>query len=71
VAGIEGVRIHDLRHSCLLLASLGLSLPIIGALLRHTQAQTTLRYAHLLDAPLREATGRIGELVTKAQRRGR
>jgi integrase len=50
-------RIHDLRHTyASVLASQGLSLPIIGALLGHTQPQTTARYAHLLDDPLRAAT---------------
>lgn len=47
-AGLEDVRLHDLRHS---FASVGagasLSLPIIGKLLGHTQAATTQRYAHL------------------------
>lgn len=57
-------RIHDLRHSfASYLASAGQSLPIIGALLGHTQASTTQRYAHLLDDPLRLATERIGALV--------
>jgi len=56
-AKIPDVRIHDLRHTyASLLASQGQSLPVIGALLGHTQAQTTARYAHLLDDPLREAT---------------
>ena len=58
------VRLHDLRHTyASLLASAGLSLPIIGQLLGHTQAQTTARYAHLLDDPLRQATERVGALV--------
>lgn len=58
-------RIHDLRHTyASILASEGLSLPIIGALLGHTQAQTTARYAHLLDDPLRAATERVGAVVT-------
>jgi integrase len=49
------VRLHDLRHTyASILASQGLSLPIIGALLGHTQPQTTARYAHLLDDPLFE-----------------
>ena len=57
-------RLHDLRHTyASVLASQGLSLPIIGALLGHTQAQTTARYAHLLDDPLRAATQLVGELV--------
>lgn len=56
-AGLPGVRPHDLRHTfASLLASQGESLPIIGALLGHTQAQTTARYAHLLDDPLRKAS---------------
>jgi integrase len=58
-------RIHDLRHTyASILASHGLSLPIIGALLGHTQPQTTARYAHLLDDPLRAATERVGAVVT-------
>jgi integrase len=61
------VRLHDLRHCfASLLASSGLSLPIIGALLGHTQAATTQRYAHLLDDPLRAATERVGAMVTGA-----
>ena len=60
-------RIHDLRHSyASILASSGMSLPIIGALLGHTQAATTARYAHLLDDPLRAATERVGAVVTGA-----
>ena len=58
------VRIHDLRHSyASILASGGMSLPIIGRLLGHTQAQTTARYAHLMDDPLRAATERVGAIV--------
>jgi integrase len=63
-AKLEGVRVHDLRHSyASILASAGLSLPVIGALLGHTQAQTTARYAHLFDDPLRAATERVGAIV--------
>jgi hypothetical protein len=49
-----------------MLASSGLSLPVIGALLGHTQASTTQRYAHLFDDPLRAATERVGVIVTAA-----
>ena len=56
-AGITKFRIHDLRHSyASILASHGVSLPIIGSLLGHTQASTTMRYSHLADDPLRLAT---------------
>ena len=61
-AGIAGLRIHDLRHSyASTLVSAGFSLPVIGALLGHTQPQTTHRYAHLLHDPLRKATDRAGK----------
>ena len=64
-AGIVGARIHDLRHTyASVLASAGLSLPVIGALLGHTQIQTTMRYSHLFDDPLRKATERAGAIVT-------
>jgi len=64
-AKIDGVRVHDLRHSyASMLASADLSLPVIGALLGHTQPGTTARYAHLFDDPLRAATERVGAIVT-------
>ena len=56
-ANLKGVRIHDLRHTFAShLVSSGVSLPMVGKLLGHTQVQTTARYAHLADNPLREAT---------------
>jgi integrase len=64
-ARIPDVRLHDLRHTyASVLASSGLSLPIIGQLLGHTTAQTTLRYSHLLDDPLRAATERASAVIT-------
>jgi integrase len=63
-AGIEGARLHDLRHTyASVLASSGLSLPIIGALLGHSQAATTQRYAHLMDDPLRQATALAARVI--------
>ncbi len=64
-AKIEDCRIHDLRHTyASILASAGHSLPVIGALLGHTQPNTTARYSHLFDDPLREATEQVGSVVT-------
>lgn len=61
-ADLPGVRIHDLRHTfASLLVSDGMSLPMIGKLLGHTQVQTTQRYAHLFDDPLRAGINTIGE----------
>ncbi|MBF0327226.1 MAG: site-specific integrase [Alphaproteobacteria bacterium] len=67
VAGITGARIHDLRHSFASpLASGGVSLPMIGAMLGHTQVQTTQRYAHLYDEPLRAAADHVGKAIDMA-----
>lgn len=58
-------RIHDLRHTyASVLVSAGLGLPVIGALLGHTQTQTTQRYAHLFDDPLRAATEAAAARIT-------
>jgi integrase len=66
-AGLEGVRLHDLRHS---FASIGagasLGLPIIGKLLGHTLAATTHRYAHLDADPMRRAAETIGATIAAA-----
>ena len=66
-ANIPDVRLHDLRHTyASVLASAGLSLPIIGSLLGHSTAATTHRYAHLFDDPLRAATERASAIITGA-----
>ena len=66
-ANLEGLRIHDLRHS---FASFGagasLGLPIIGKLLGHSQAATTNRYAHLDANPMRRAVETIGATISAA-----
>src|SRR5262249_6338228 len=66
-ANIPDVRLHDLRHTyASVLASAGLSLPVIGALLGHATPVTTHRYAHLFDDPLRAATERASAIITGA-----
>jgi integrase len=61
-AGLDGVRLHDLRHSfASAAAGLGASLPVIGALLGHTVPQTTARYAGLADDPRRAAAEAVGK----------
>jgi integrase len=63
-AGISGLRVHDLRHSfASQLVNSGASLPLIGALLGHSNPTTTARYSHLFDDPQRAAVERISELV--------
>jgi len=55
-AGLDDVRIHDLRHTYASNAvSSGMPIQMVGRLLGHTQIQTTMRYAHLADDPVRRA----------------
>jgi integrase len=66
-AAISGLRVHDLRHSfASQLASGGASLPLIGALLGHSNPTTTHRYAHLFDDPQRAAVERVGAVIAAA-----
>lgn len=68
-AGLEDVRLHDLRHSFASVgARAGMSLPVIGALLGHRETATTARYAHFSDDPLRTAASSIGEEIADAMR---
>jgi integrase len=70
VAGLDGLRLHDLRHSFASVgAGGGLSLPIIGKLLGHSQTATTARYAHLANDPVRQAVETIGATISAAMTR--
>ncbi|MGF7163476.1 integrase [Rhodoligotrophos appendicifer] len=71
-AGLDQVRVHDLRHT---FASYGaganLGLPVIGKLLGHAQAATTQRYAHLESDPLRRASETIAGRISAAMDGGK
>jgi integrase len=70
-AGLTDIRIYDLRHTFAATgAGGGLSLPLIGRLLGHTQSRTTMRYAHLADDPLREATNKIANTIVNSGKSG-
>ena len=61
-AGLDDVRIHDLRHSYASRAlALGESLPVIAKLLGHAQVQTTARYTHLTRDAVKDAAVRVAE----------
>lgn len=61
LAALPDVRLHDLRHTFASVgAGLGMSLPLLGRLLGHSQAATTSRYAHLSQDPVRVAADAIG-----------
>lgn len=66
-AGLDDVRLHDLRHS---FASAGLAsgqgLVLLGKLLGHADVKTTARYAHLADDPVRAAADRIASSISSA-----
>jgi hypothetical protein len=60
-AGLDGVRLHDLRHTYASFgAGGGLGLPIIGKLLGYTQASTTQRYAGGFVMLVGSAVTRVG-----------
>jgi len=66
-AGLEGVRIHDLRHSFASVAmGSGMGLPIIGKMLGHLDSATTARYAHLADDPWRRASNITSSTIAAA-----
>ena len=68
-AGLEDVRLHDLRHSFASVAVAGgASLPLIGGLLGHTQPSTTARYAHLSADPLRAAAEATAGTIAAAMK---
>jgi site-specific recombinase XerD len=63
-ADLPDLHIHDLRHTfASLLVSGGASLEMIGKLLGHSQMQTTQRYAHLMDSPLRAGVDTVASLL--------
>jgi integrase len=66
-AGLPDLRIHDLRHNFASHAVMnGEGLAVIGKLLGHAQVQTTARYAHFADDPIRDAAERISALLAPA-----
>lgn len=68
-AGLEDVRLHDLRHTHASIgAGSGFGLPVLGRLLGHASPMTTQRYAHLADDPLRRASEAIGDHLVRALR---
>lgn len=64
-------RLYDLRHTFASVgAGRGMSLQIIGKLLGHTVAKTTMRYSHLSDHALQAATDMIGSDIAGAGKAG-
>lgn len=58
--GMPHVKFHDLRHTCASwLVNAGVDLYTVGAILGHSQTQTTARYAHLANATVDRAMRRL------------
>jgi integrase len=71
VAGLDDVRLHDLRHAfASVAASSGMGLPIIGKMLGHTQSATTARYAHLESDPVKAAAASVAGKIAAAMSSG-
>ena len=63
-AGIEDVRLHDLRHSVASQAVLkGVPLPVVARLLGHSHVSMTLRYAHVAEKEVEAAAERVGRVI--------
>lgn len=69
-AGLQDVRIHDLRHSYASKAvTSGKHMKVIQSLLSHSSIKTTERYAHLSEDPVQTANDQIGSDIANAMTR--
>ncbi len=66
-AGIEDVRLHDLRHTMASHAVMnGVPVPVVSRMLGHSNVRMTLRYAHLADRDIEAAAERVGQAMSRA-----
>ena len=71
-AGIEDVRLHDLRHTVASQAvARGVALSTVAKMLGHANPIMTLRYAHVGDRDVEAASERIGSVIDAAMADGR
>ncbi|MCY3629605.1 MAG: tyrosine-type recombinase/integrase [Bacteroidota bacterium] len=71
VAGLDGVRLHDLRHTFASHAMISkIPLPVVMRLLGHSRERMTLRYAHVSDSETEAAAERIGIALDSVLRTG-
>ncbi len=63
-AGIEDVRLHDLRHTVASQAAMnGVPLPVVARMLGHSDVSMTMRYAHVGDREVEAAAERVGQAI--------
>lgn len=69
LAGLDDVRLHDLRHSVASDAIMnGVPLEVVGKMLGHRNYHTTQRYAHIADTVLRDAVNKTSQTIARAAR---
>ena len=70
-AGLDDVRLHDLRHTVASQAvARGVPLSTVARMLGHADPRMTLRYAHVGDRDLQAAAERIGKAIEAAMETG-
>ena len=70
-AGLDGVRMHDLRHTYASVAVVnGVDPFMLKEILGHKSLQTTLRYSHLADHAVQQAAGAVASRLAAALRSG-
>ena len=66
-AGLDGLRLHDLRHNWASVAAMnGVDMVTIAKLLGHALVETTERYAHLSDRSVADAADRVSSRIQAA-----
>jgi integrase len=72
IPGLEGVRLHDLRHSMASDAIMsGVPLAVVGKILGHRKPETTARYAHIADTVLNDAVEMVAETIHRSTKTGK
>ncbi len=70
LAGLDDVRIHDLRHTYASVAiQNGIDPFTLKEIMGHKNLQTTLRYAHLADETVQRAAGSVAARLARSMRR--
>ena len=71
-AGLDDVRLHDLRHTVASQAvARGIALSTVARILGHADPRMTLRYAHVSDRDVQAAAERIGKTIQAAMDTGK
>jgi integrase len=65
LAGLNNVRMHDLRHTfASICVGQGMPLQMVAKLLGHSQTSTSERYAHLANTSVQDAAATVGNVIT-------